>query len=712
MNILSKEEFAKIHNNIIIENIKIKPINEAAVDWDKSALGMLLNTVVSPFAWLGKSIKKGYRKQQLKKLYLQWGIEYVKALRALDLNIENKDESETETYGETEPTKSTEPPITQEEEKEISQDSKDEVEKISLEEAPKYLDTLKKEVETMNKLKKLLQEVSKEALDLKEAANQGATLAKITGMLNQVRKLLGSESFNDEAIKKIMDKEFHSRFDAFYSKVKTLVDNINSTKNSEEFFGKYNAKPERKFIDNLFATIVSDLNSLIKIYNSLIKDLNDKISPTEENKPEENKPGEEKKIIPNREENTQNIKNDKENTQDNKTETAQNQEVKTENIQYSTILKMINEVNNDNNAKNDKAKVVKKEFKIPQKVEDLMPIDQLQMFEKQENIKKNATAKVNIHRLNTIQYEADYILQKAAKSLADASDKSVAGKIAISTKNDKITDPDLQREWDQGKNNVNDYFQNVIDTVWVENEVKKLGINAVPDKVKEEVQSTNEKLDKLRKMNLTETPAKLDKDKLYAFMSDITGTKKQAEKIILVSPTYDYIDKYSGDIFYHFKCFGAYTYLNNKITRDGTFMDLSHQASKSIYNYVNKYSYFYFAITALKDNANRKMFVYDQSGNIFFNDAKGNLDEVKNYIGDGIGRDLDETIKNLKINNKKTNIFNLNILHKFEVNNEDVAKYILPQNKEINSKMLSTDPNFKDVEEIHHKYISYLNGEK
>lgn len=103
-------------------------INEAAVSWDRSALGLLTKAVISPLTWLAGSIKKGLNKRRMSALTMQWGIEYVKALRALDLKLDVQQDAElgdadvaeetapeettTETHTET-PTDSTEFKITE-----------------------------------------------------------------------------------------------------------------------------------------------------------------------------------------------------------------------------------------------------------------------------------------------------------------------------------------------------------------------------------------------------------------------------------------------------------------------------------------------------------------------------------------------------------------------------------------------------------------------
>ena len=88
----------------LLNRDEINIITEKAVDWDKSALGILTNAVLSPISWLAGSIKTGIKKSQLNGLALQWGLEYVKALQALDKNITVKQdggvsEDDVETTG-------------------------------------------------------------------------------------------------------------------------------------------------------------------------------------------------------------------------------------------------------------------------------------------------------------------------------------------------------------------------------------------------------------------------------------------------------------------------------------------------------------------------------------------------------------------------------------------------------------------------------------
>jgi hypothetical protein len=73
----------------LLSKDQVMLISEKVVDWNKSALGILVNTtILSPLSWMYGSLKKGLRKKQLKSLYMSWGAEYVKALHALDTGKE------------------------------------------------------------------------------------------------------------------------------------------------------------------------------------------------------------------------------------------------------------------------------------------------------------------------------------------------------------------------------------------------------------------------------------------------------------------------------------------------------------------------------------------------------------------------------------------------------------------------------------------------
>ena len=125
-------------------------ISEKAVDWNKSALGILTGAVLSPLSWLTGSIKKGIKKSQLNGLAIQWGLEYVKALEALDKNVDVEqdagvaDEGEGDTDTETTPVA----PVD------------DKAFKITEESKPKLLESLKKEQAYFDSINTVIKEMT------------------------------------------------------------------------------------------------------------------------------------------------------------------------------------------------------------------------------------------------------------------------------------------------------------------------------------------------------------------------------------------------------------------------------------------------------------------------------------------------------------------------------------------------------------------------
>lgn len=63
MKLLKKEEI----NNILVPHLK--PVNEKAVHWNRSVLGLLVDTILSPLSWL-KSLL-GINVSQVKVLAMQ-----------------------------------------------------------------------------------------------------------------------------------------------------------------------------------------------------------------------------------------------------------------------------------------------------------------------------------------------------------------------------------------------------------------------------------------------------------------------------------------------------------------------------------------------------------------------------------------------------------------------------------------------------------------
>jgi len=69
---------------------------EAAVHWNDSILKSATKALFSPLSWLKGSIKKGLKKQQIKGLISQWEIEYMNAIKKVDLNTKSSEEENTE----------------------------------------------------------------------------------------------------------------------------------------------------------------------------------------------------------------------------------------------------------------------------------------------------------------------------------------------------------------------------------------------------------------------------------------------------------------------------------------------------------------------------------------------------------------------------------------------------------------------------------------
>lgn len=84
-------------NLILLEKLITE---DKTVDWNKSALGIIAGSILSPVSWLFGKVKTGIKKQQLKGLALQWGLEYARVTTLVNQEL-GTDETEDTTVNTT-----------------------------------------------------------------------------------------------------------------------------------------------------------------------------------------------------------------------------------------------------------------------------------------------------------------------------------------------------------------------------------------------------------------------------------------------------------------------------------------------------------------------------------------------------------------------------------------------------------------------------------
>ncbi len=258
------------------------------------------------------------------------------------------------------------------------------------------------------------------------------------------------------------------------------------------------------------------------------------------------------------------------------------------------------------------------ELKLPSKIENLYPSEKLDELKQIKNIKSIITKNINFEALRTIESKAEFIIEKARNTEGESNTKWT------SNKNQALK---LKQKWDEGKNNIYNYFQEVIDA----DTIRKGSLG------KEDSEINTEKItgDKLTAMGLTNenklpTNIKFDNNKLYALDVKITGQNgKFKTSIILMSPTtkFDAITKVrkadgsDEELEYKwFKLFGTYNVKGNEIIRVNTFngytrhvklIDQFEAPGDSVYVCMNKLN--------LSGKTNN-MFVYSKLGYYYYHD--------------------------------------------------------------------------------------------
>lgn len=635
----------------LLDRKQILLLKEAAVDWNKSALGILTGAVISPLSWLAGSIKTGVKKSQLNALAMQWGLEYVKALRALD---ENKEVQQTSGADEIDNT----PDETPEAKQDNSGDSG-----ITIENKDKTVESLKKEQSYFNSLSTIV-----------KGMTSWTNSANAKGFDNAKNSLNNVPEINDSVI-----LDFIPKLDAKHSKTQLNIDSVvefvNAIKNKDlnGFMNTYKintpktAEERTKLFKDKVSDIIANFTGINAAYDAAIEYVSG-FKPEAVAKPNTElvvgneyfhtdakgnksvvtlisldynlKAGDDKTFLTDDDIQGEPLSKD-----------LAYVAVKGKSAGYAVYKKNLSESTKESAVTfiNEAA-----EFKIPRRVEDLMPTDELDKFKNIDNIKEVSYPKINLKRLDTIKYEANYILNKSKDP--KSQEKNI----------------DLLKVWELGIKNVNDYFQSVIDTNRVMSDVK----GAVDDKTEKMVADNNEKIDKLQKLGITETvPAgtKFNVNKLYAFECVITGQNNKSQtQILMMSPTSEFVEEIDGKQYFWFKLLGGYDYnlKTNKIDRKNIFADLTQ--NKSIVNNFNDpNSAYYVVLTNLRANPNAFYFeVYSNKGRFFFNNkVVKDVDEVATEISTYKKPKFIETRKQIA---SISNFFKIKINQRFLVDDANV----------------------------------------
>jgi hypothetical protein len=517
-----------LHKNLLNRE-QLQLITEKAVDWDKSFVGSLTGGIGNAFKFIGKKIDKKFKLNKINGLVMQWGTEYVKALQAIDLNLDVK--QTTDDGDDTEDSN-------------VQDTNKVEITEQNKVEYLKYLTT---DIKALQEIQKSIHSI----ITFVAFPELNKALPNIVDTVTDNKKLLDEEQHIIKLVANVKDidsKVFISNYDL----VIEIIDLFINTKARDSLsllnlLKLSNTTDIKKFSDIVLEKL-KPFNIVINGYNETIKFIN-------EFKPEA-------------------------------------QPVKDGQAQKESLL--IKEA---------------AAFEIPKTVEELLDKADLLKFELMPDIKKKTLDKINLIALNTILYEANYIIEKVKKSNGKGED---------------TTSDELQRAWDLGVKNINNYFQKVIDIKAVMDSVK----DATIDKSTEDrVKSQSAAIDLIPKFGLQLLPptnAKFIDKEFYAFNLSLTGQlgKSSKDMYIIVSPTTEYTEDVNGKNYFWFKVFGQYKLDDKGNTIRVNFFDTENITKNSAIkkHFINKESSYYLVFESLKSSVKKPVcYLYSDGGNIFYN---------------------------------------------------------------------------------------------
>lgn len=293
-----------------------------------------------------------------------------------------------------------------------------------------------------------------------------------------------------------------------------------------------------------------------------------------------------------------------------------------------------------------------KKFKLPKNITELFPKEQMEIVKKEPNIKNRTSKTINYVTLNTIMYNAKYLIEN------------------VDTEKDKGKEQKkLQHMFNNGILNLNNYFQHVINI----DEVMNKATGNVSQAVQDNIKNNQDTFEMLSKLNIDEemTDSTHTEDSVYAYHCEIDNRSR----VLFMSPVRnnDYVVKQGSKKLYLMQNFGAYQYdkKNKIITQVNPFK------SENIK---------YLGFTALKPSSKKYgvILFYEKNGEIKLIDKK-QLIEPENYNGE-INKDIELTVGNMP----NTMSSQVKVLNRYIVDPKEIDNGTYP---EMNSQTIKKDNN-------------------
>lgn len=642
-------------------------ISEKAVDVSQSASGVLANLAMKPISLLVGSIKKQYRKQQLDALIMQWGGEYAKAIKP---ELEEKPTAEPVTADDTKP--GDVPNI--EDKVELPADE------IPVDATKNIVAELQKDIQTVANIEKLLKTLPDNGI------MDDTIFSQFKKQISDLETL-----YFEEYMAELKDDIAATDLEAINTNIKnynTFVEAMYNAPTAAKVKQIFQSTFKVDYTSKL-AEIKSVLVKMQQQLNSVLVVLQQKAA---KNKTADNTKNNNNTATPNTEKPAEEPVNKtaaattpKANPDPNQVASAK-QDLKnalsggktntTESLSFKQKLDLI-----INEAK----------YVIPREPNELISeIDLKALLQENPKIREEATKRVNIKRLDILQYEAQFILNKT--------------KTAGTNNQPSETNADLQRIWDLGIKKINDYFQSVIDVDTVMKQVKP----QADEQTKKRIAADEAQISNLEGMNITEVfkvGEKFDPNRVYAFDCTVTGLKSLSTTL-LVSPTAKFVDDNSDTTQYWFKLLGAYRYdeKSKKVIKLNIFKNIvSNQ------KLINNQSYYYLAMRNLRPSTNSGSFafLYSNFGNIYYNneeykDTAQISQELTSLAGEG---KFSDKAKNLI---KTGNAIRIKMHQRFFVDEADIKAKKFPG---IDASTINDDKNIDKAKKNNQMLMDILESD-
>lgn len=597
MKLLNKDKV-----NIIIEN-KNKLIVEKAVHWNQSLIGLLVNTILTPFTWLKNLTAPTVG--QIEVLSMQWGAEYVSAITQVIEEEQGKETSETS-------------------------DENEDIDDKSLIYDDEIYTTNNKYLEKLNTLKNNLQEIFNDQTkeDIYKTYEKVNNLHLINTInSNEFKNFIEFVYTDNNVYFEDIIKEY-----PYDEKIKPILENISKIEKNIITKATEPAYKDKKFIN--------DINIKITELSNIYKDLNEKIKTKSE------------EILK---------------QQDDENQTSE--KLINNFLNNNNNLKLITEINAKDSVKSGinkakdtiKAVTSTKKPELPSDVKGLMSQELLDVAKLIKDIKNKTSKKINYASLNTLRYEANYLMNKSE----DNKDK-------------------LQHAFESNLLNVNNYFQDVIDT----KNVMSKATGTVDANTEKEIGTLQESFDEISGLKIKgiKEGSKFVLGEVYAFQSIITSAaKKNTQCVLFLTPLFSSVGPYNAKGVFRFKFLGAYKYdkKTTKISKINPFINsvVSSKLSGLIKNgLINVDTLIFsglrpgssvYSILCVNDKKNK------QSNSFIYGDDVLSIDGI---LATDISSNKDKTIsKSLEKLALKNTTIKIKIQQRYDVSMEEIEKGTYPE---------------------------------